>query len=64
MRKKQRDSGRRLIFFMETLFRDGSTLAIGIIAQTFLIGAFWWNPAHPRYRVVAFVMALGKARCR
>ncbi|MBT1159793.1 EAL domain-containing protein [Aminobacter anthyllidis] len=51
--------------FVETLFRDGSTLAVGIIAQTFLIGVVWWKTAHPLYLVVALVMVLvGTLRMR
>ncbi|WP_395450174.1 putative bifunctional diguanylate cyclase/phosphodiesterase [Aminobacter sp. UC22_36] len=51
--------------FVETLFRDGSTLAVGIIAQTFLIGVVWWKTAHPLYLVVAICMLLvGTLRMR
>lgn len=51
--------------FVETLFRDGSTLAVGIVAQTFLIGVVWWKTAHPLYLVVALFMVLvGTLRMR
>ena len=44
--------------FVETLFRDGATLAVGMVAQTLLIGVVWWKTAHPLYLVVALVMVL------
>ncbi|MBB6468244.1 putative bifunctional diguanylate cyclase/phosphodiesterase [Aminobacter carboxidus] len=44
--------------FVETLFRDGSTLAVGMVAQTLLIGVVWWKTAHPLYLVVALFMVL------
>ncbi|AWC22601.1 Bacteriophytochrome cph2 [Aminobacter sp. MSH1] len=51
--------------FVETLFRDGPTLAVGIIAQTFLIVVVWWKTAHPLYLVVAICMLLvGTLRMR
>lgn len=39
--------------FVETLFRDGSTLAVGIVAQTLLIFLVYWKTMHPLYLVVA-----------
>jgi PAS domain-containing protein len=44
--------------FVETLFRDGATLAVGMVAQTVLIGVVWWKTAHPLYLVVALFMVL------
>ena len=44
--------------FVETLFRDGLTLSIGILAQTFLIGLVWWKTDNPSYLVVATAMVL------
>ncbi|WP_432286945.1 EAL domain-containing protein [Aminobacter sp. BA135] len=44
--------------FVETLFRDGATLAVGMVAQTVLIGVVWWKTAHPLYLVVAMFMVL------
>lgn len=44
--------------FVETLFRDGATLAVGMVAQTALIGVVWWKTAHPLYLLVALFMVL------
>ncbi|MEO5326290.1 EAL domain-containing protein [Mesorhizobium sp. CC13] len=51
--------------FVETLFRDGSTLAVGMIAQTMLMVVVWWKTAHPLYLVIALCMLLvGTLRLR
>ncbi|PWK65761.1 EAL domain-containing protein [Aminobacter sp. AP02] len=51
--------------FVETLFRDGATLAVGMVAQTALIGVVWWKTAHPLYLLVALFMVLvGTLRMR
>ncbi|WP_269933450.1 putative bifunctional diguanylate cyclase/phosphodiesterase [Aminobacter sp. HY435] len=44
--------------FVETLFRDGATLAVGIVAQTVLIVVVYWKTAHPLYLAVALFMVL------
>ncbi|WP_378948627.1 putative bifunctional diguanylate cyclase/phosphodiesterase [Mesorhizobium sp. ANAO-SY3R2] len=44
--------------FVETLFRDGSTLAVGMVAQTLLMVVVWWKTEHPLYLVVALLMVL------
>jgi len=51
--------------FVETLFRDGSTLAVGMVAQTFLMVVVWWKTGHPLYLVIALLMVLvGTLRLR
>ena len=51
--------------FVETLFRDGSTLAVGMVAQTFLIVLVWWKTEHPLYLAVAlFMVLIGTLRVR
>ncbi|MBN9070186.1 MAG: EAL domain-containing protein [Rhizobiales bacterium] len=48
---------------MNTLFRDGKTLAIGILAQSVLIGLVWHNTGNPIYLIfVAFLLVLAPAR--
>ena len=44
--------------FVETLFRDGLTLTIGLIAQTLLVVLVYWKTADPMYLVVAGAMAI------
>ena len=44
--------------FVETLFRDGSTLAIGMVAQTLLIILVYWKTMDPLYLAVALGMVL------
>jgi diguanylate cyclase (GGDEF)-like protein len=51
--------------FVETLFRDGFTLAIGIAAQTLLIVLVYWKTSDPLYLAVAAVMiVVGTLRMR
>lgn len=51
--------------FVETLFRDGSTLAVGMVAQTLLMVVVWWKTEHPLYLVIALCMLLvGTLRIR
>ncbi|AMX96331.1 EAL domain-containing protein [Mesorhizobium sp. M7A.F.Ca.US.014.04.1.1] len=58
LRKKNEIPVDVYIPFVETLFRDGLTLSIGILAQTFLIGLVWWKGGDPRYLLVAISMVL------
>jgi diguanylate cyclase (GGDEF)-like protein len=44
--------------FVETLFRDGFTLAIGMTAQTLLIILVYWKTRDPLYLAVALGMVL------
>lgn len=44
--------------FVETLFRDGSTLAIGMVAQTLLIVLVYWKTLDPLYLLVALGMVV------
>lgn len=49
--------------FVETLFRDGFTLAIGISAQSALITLVWLNTGNPAYLVVmTCLLAVGAIR--
>ena len=49
--------------FVETLFRDGLTLSIGLIAQTLLIVLVYWKTGDPAYILLATGMVLvGAAR--
>jgi len=49
--------------FVETLFRDGFTLAIGICAQSVLIGLVWAKTGNPIYLAfVAWLIMLGILR--
>ncbi len=49
--------------FVETLFRDGFTLAIGIAAQAALIGLVWVNSGNPAYLAVLLcLLVVGLAR--
>jgi diguanylate cyclase (GGDEF)-like protein len=51
--------------FVETLFRDGSTLAIGVAAQTMLIMLVYWKTLDPLYLGVAAAMVIvGMLRMR
>lgn len=44
--------------FVETLFRDGATLAVGMVAQTLLMMVVWWKTDHPLYLIIALFMVL------
>jgi diguanylate cyclase (GGDEF)-like protein len=44
--------------FVETLFRDGLTLTIGLIAQTLLVVLVYWKTSSPLYLSVAAGMVL------
>lgn len=44
--------------FVETLFRDGSTLAVGMVAQTALMMVVWWKTDHPLYLVITLFTVL------
>ncbi|MER2536547.1 MAG: EAL domain-containing protein [Rhizobiaceae bacterium] len=44
--------------FVETLFRDGTTLAIGMVAQTMLVILCYWKTSDPIYLAVAVGMVL------
>ena len=44
--------------FVETLFRDGFTLAIGISAQTALMGLVWGKSGNHAYLVLAAVLVM------
>ncbi|HEY4192659.1 MAG TPA: diguanylate cyclase, partial [Mesorhizobium sp.] len=44
--------------FVETLFRDGFTLAIGILAQTLLISLVWAKTGNPAYLAVVLCLVL------
>src|SRR5690606_38239674 len=49
--------------FVETLFRDGLTLAIGIFAQSALITLVWSKTGNPVYLAVALcLLAVGAVR--
>jgi len=49
--------------FVETLFRDGLTLAVGLVAQTLLIVLVYWKTDDPVYILLAAGMVLiGVAR--
>ena len=39
--------------FVETLFRDGATLAVGIASQTLVIALVYWKSGNPAYLVIA-----------
>ena len=49
--------------FVETLFRDGFTLAIGILAQTALIGLVWAKTDNSAFlAIVICLLAVGVIR--
>ncbi|MEO9336840.1 EAL domain-containing protein [Mesorhizobium sp. SB112] len=51
--------------FVETLFRDGRTLAIGMVAQTLLIMLVYWKTMNPLYLgVAAGMVVVGALRMR
>ena len=64
LRKKSEIPVDVYIPFVETLFRDGLTLSIGILAQTFLIGLVWWKNGDPLYLLVAIAMTRPSVRPR
>jgi len=39
--------------FVETLFRDGATLAVGIASQTLVIALVYWKSGNPAYLFIA-----------
>lgn len=49
--------------FVETLFRDGTTLAVGIVVQSLLAGLVFWKASDPIYlAVVAAILFTGCLR--
>ncbi len=44
--------------FVESLFRDGFTLSVGLVAQTLLVGLCYWKTDNPLYLLVALGMAV------
>ncbi len=44
--------------FVETLFRDGLTLSIGLVAQTLLVVLCYWKTKDPLYLLVAVAMVM------
>ena len=44
--------------FVETLFRDGATLAVGIASQTLVVGLVYWKTGDPAYLFIAAALLI------